>query len=225
MEHALDNPIWQALTGPQAGFALGRGQARRYELAFAPFAAIETDTPAAYRDLAEVTPMGAVGVLFRATEEKALPGWETVNARPLVQMVADRIVPVGALARGAPVLLGNGDDMAGLVERAQPGPFAPRTPELGHYIGYRDDNGLLAMGGERFRLSEFVELSAIAVDASARGLGLGAAVVLHLAHRIVAQGQTPFLHVFPDNPAMALYRQLGFRERTRLWVIWRRRMS
>jgi len=34
----------------------------------------------------------------------------------------------------------------------------------------------------------------------------------------------PFLHVFPENPAAALYRRLGFRERTRLWVIWRRVM-
>ena len=225
MEHALDNPIWQALTGPQAGFALGRGQARRYELAFAPFAAVEENTPAAYADLADIMSPGSVAVLFRATEEPALPGWETVNARPLVQMVADLVVPIGALPHGAPVRLGAADDMQGLVARAQPGPFAERTQEMGHYIGYRGESGLRAMGGERLRLPGYVELSAIAVDSAARGLGMGAAVVLHLAHRIREQGQTPFLHVFPDNPAMVLYQRLGFRERTRLWVIWRRRLA
>ena len=112
--------------------------------------------------------------------------------------------------------------MLGLVEQEKPGPFARRTPELGGYVGYRDGNRLLAMGGHRLRVPGFAEVSAIAVDASARGRGLGAAIVLHLAHGIVARGDTPFLHVFPDNPAMALYQRLGFRERARLWVFWRR---
>ena len=224
MEYALDNPIWHALTGPQSSFALGRGQARRFQPAFAPFAAIEADTPAAYADLAEVVPPGSVAVLFRATEEPALPGWETVQARPLVQMVGDALVPIGNLEHGVPVTLGDGDDMHGLVDRARPGPFAPRTPELGHYIGYRGADGLRARGGERFRLPSQVELSAIAVDSSARGLGRGAPIVLHLAHRILGRGKTPFLHVFPENSAMALYHRLGFRERTRLMVIWRRRL-
>jgi hypothetical protein len=31
-----------------------------------------------------------------------------------------------------------------------------------------------------------------------------------------------FLHVFPDNPAASLYARLGFSERARPWVIWRR---
>jgi GNAT superfamily N-acetyltransferase len=222
--HELDNPIWHALRGPQAGFAVGHGLARRYVPHFAPFAAIEANTPAAYRDLAEIVPPGERAIVFRPTEEPAIPGWETVNARQLVQMVADIVVPIGAQPHEAPDRLGDGDDMHGLVDRAQPGPFATRTPEMGHYIGYRGENGLRAMGGERFRLPNYVELSAIAVDPSARGLGLGASVVLHLAQHVRAQGKTPFLHVFPENPAMALYHRLGFRERRRLWVIWRRRL-
>lgn len=220
----LDNPIWHALTGPQAGYATGSGRARRFIPAFAPFAAIEADTPDAYHDLAAVVPPGDGAVLFRPTEEPALPGWETVWARQLVQMVSEVVVPVGALPHGVPVVLGEGDDMQGLVDRAEPGPFAPRTPEMGHYIGYRGKDRLRAMGGERFRLPNYTELSAIAVDPAARGLGLGAAVILHMAAHVRAQGKTPFLHVFPENPALALYQRLGFRERRRLWVILRRRL-
>ena len=223
-EHELDNPIWHALVGPQAGFALGHGQARRYEPDHAVFAAIEANTAAAYRDLADIVSPGAAVALFRPTEEATPPGWETEFARPLVQMVADIEVPIGALPHGMPVTLGDGDDMHGLVARTEPGPFAPRTPEMGHYIGYRGEGRLRAMGGERLRLPNYVELSAIAVDPAARGLGLGAAVVLHMATYVRARGKTPFLHVFPDNPAMALYHRLGFRERRRLWVIFRRRL-
>jgi len=80
----------------------------------------------------------------------------------------------------------------------------------------------LRWGGERFRLSSYVELSAIAVHPEFRGRGLGAAVTVRLAYAALARGLIPFLHVFPDNPATALYARLGFRERTRLWVVWRR---
>jgi predicted GNAT family acetyltransferase len=78
------------------------------------------------------------------------------------------------------------------------------------------------MGGERFRLPGFVELSAISVHPEARGGGLGTAIVTRLMRLALAQGDVPFLHVFSDNPAVPLYRRLGFRERARLWVIWRR---
>jgi hypothetical protein len=34
---ALDNPVWHALTGPHAHFAIGRGAVRRYPPDIAPF--------------------------------------------------------------------------------------------------------------------------------------------------------------------------------------------
>src|SRR3954447_8234285 len=78
------------------------------------------------------------------------------------------------------------------------------------------------MGGERFRLPGFVELSAICVHPLARGTGLGAAVTAGLMRMAFERGETPFLHVFPENPAVALYARLGFRERARLFVLWHR---
>jgi ribosomal protein S18 acetylase RimI-like enzyme len=65
-----------------------------------------------------------------------------------------------------------------------------------------------------------VELSAIAVHPNARGQGLGTMITARLARAAITPGETPFLHVFPDNPALALYNRLGFRERARLWVLW-----
>jgi ribosomal protein S18 acetylase RimI-like enzyme len=139
-------------------------------------------------------------------------------------MVADTIVTPPGAVHDDPATLGEDDtqDMLDLAEIAKPGPFGPRTCWLGRYIGFRDGGRLVAMGGERFRLPGFVELSAISVHPDAGGRGLGSAITLTLAHQALARGETPFLHVFPDNPAAALYQRLGFRERARLWVIWRR---
>jgi predicted GNAT family acetyltransferase len=96
--------------------------------------------------------------------------------------------------------------MLALAEIAKPGPFGPRTGELGHYVGVRDSGGrLIAMGGERFHLPGYVELSAICVHPDARGKGFGAALTRHLARAALARGEVPFLHVYPNNPAAALY--------------------
>jgi len=43
-----------------------------------------------------------------------------------------------------------------------------------------------------------------------------------VARGAFARGEVPFLHVWPDNPAKALYARIGFRLRTRLWVLARR---
>jgi ribosomal protein S18 acetylase RimI-like enzyme len=224
MRHALDNPVWHALIGPHASFAKGRGLARHYPRDIAPFSAIEEPTGAAYSDLAGDLPTGVEARLFRPSHEPAPEGWETISAHPIIQMVADHIVAPAETIESRPETLAM-DDVGGMLElanAAKPGPFGPRTALLGHYAGYRDGGRLLAMGGERFRLPGFVELSAICVHPDARGHGLGVAITSYLARQVLALGELPFLHVFPDNPAVALYRRLGFQERARLWVIWRR---
>jgi ribosomal protein S18 acetylase RimI-like enzyme len=224
MQHPLDNPVWQALIGPHADLAIGRGLARHYPRDIAPFSAIADATAAAYADLAVDLPAGLEVRLFRAADEPTPVGWETVSARPIIQMIADKIVTPSGAAHDDPATLGE-DDMQhilNLAEAAKPGPFGPRIHLLGGYIGFRDGGRLVAMGGERFRLPGFVELSGISVHPDAGGRGLGSAITLTLARLALARGETPFLHVFPANPAAALYRRLGFRERTRLWVIWRR---
>jgi GNAT superfamily N-acetyltransferase len=227
MTDPLDNPIWHALTGPHGAIAFGRGAARHYPRQMSPFSAIAESTDAAYADLAADLPPGADVRLFRPANEPTPPGWETLGATPFEQMILPAIaapshrLPAEALA----VPLGPEDaaDMLALVELTRPGPFGPRTAELGHYIGVRGANGrLVAMAGERLRLSGHTEISAVCVHPDARGQGLAAALIFRLARAIFARGQVPFLHVFPDNPALDLYSRLGFRQRGTLWVIWRR---
>jgi ribosomal protein S18 acetylase RimI-like enzyme len=227
----LDNPVWHALTGRHARFAVGRGQARHYYLReMAPFSGIADASPAAYADLAVDLPPQTEARLFRPADEPAPPGWETVSARPIVQMIYDgRRLPPPNISDAKIVMLGPTDvsEMLALADAAKPGPFGSGTIDLGTYVGVRQarTGQLIAMGGERFRIDGYVELSAIAVHPDARGRGLGKAITNHLAHAAITRSETPFLHVFPDNPALALYDRLGFCERARLWVLWRRPVS
>ena len=103
--------------------------------------------------------------------------------------------------------------MLALVERTRPGPFLPRTIELGTYLGVRDDGVLVAMAGERLHPPGWTEISAVCTDPAARGRGLATRLVRALVHGIRARGEQPFLHAAADNPAIGLYESLGFRHR------------
>ncbi|HTP82019.1 MAG TPA: GNAT family N-acetyltransferase [Alphaproteobacteria bacterium] len=220
---ALDNPVWSALTGPHAAFAIGRGLARHYPRAVVPFSAVAEASEAAYADLAADLPAGVEARLFRPAEEPLPAGWESVSARPIVQMVAEG--RGGAGGDDAEIVLLHPADMLemlDLVAATKPGPFEHRTIEMGRYVGIRRDGKLVAMAGERLRLPGHVEISAICTHPDARGQGLAARLTRHLMNAIVAEGSLPFLHVYADSPAMPLYERLGFRPRTTMWVLWRR---
>ena len=225
MATPLDNPIWHALIGPHARYAIGHGTARRYPPEIAPFAAIAEPSAAAYADLAADLPPDANVMLLHPKDEPLPEGLTAGDARLLEQMVlaSNHPLPERPPVRIVPLGPEDAADMLALVDIAKPGPFAARTVELGGYAGVRDQNGqLIAMAGERLRLPGFVELSAVCVHPDARGLGLGAALSLHVIRAALARGETPFLHVWPDNPAKALYSRIGFRLRAKLWALFRR---
>ena len=104
MSDYLDNPVWHALVGPHARFALGRGQAWHYPRDMAPFSAIANDTDAAYADLASHLPPDVEVDLFRLSYEPLPSGWTKIDAFPMLQMIMARL-PVDTCIGPAPVKL------------------------------------------------------------------------------------------------------------------------
>jgi predicted GNAT family acetyltransferase len=107
-------------------------------------------------------------------------------------------------------------DMLELIGRTKPGPFLPRTIELGDYLGIRRDGVLVAMAGERLHPPGWTEISAVCTDEEYRGQGLATRLVNAVGAGIVARGDTPFLHASSLNTnAIRLYEELGFSVRRR----------
>jgi ribosomal protein S18 acetylase RimI-like enzyme len=138
--------------------------------------------------------------------------WVPTFELDVVQMVlegdiADRRVPDH-------VVLGPADvaEMTDLVTRTEPGPWRPRTIELGGYVGVRDAPALVAMAGERMRPPGFTEISAVCTDPAYRGRGLAGGLTRVVARAIAARGERPMLHASATNEsAVRLYETLGFR--------------
>jgi predicted GNAT family acetyltransferase len=106
--------------------------------------------------------------------------------------------------------------MLTLTKLTEPGPFFPRTIELGSYLGIFDAGSLVAMAGERMHLSGFTEVSAVCTHPDFTGRGYGAALMSAVIAGIIDRRETPFLHVRVGNPAVGLYQKLGFKVRAQL---------
>jgi predicted GNAT family acetyltransferase len=216
---ALDRPIWAALTSSHAALAEGGVLARRYPADVAPFAALSDTGPANFEALRALIPAGGRVVMFTVNEITPPQGFEIHLAATGYQMVLTTAL---VTANNADIIALNRSDvpaMLHLVELTKPGPFGSRTHELGNYIGLRIGGELVAMAGERMRLTGYVEISAVCVHPAHRGKGYGRILISALAQAIVERGDIPMLHVFTDNgPAIALYDRLGFAIRRRLHV-------
>ena len=217
--HPLDAVIWRALTSVQESLAEGDERARRYPAAIAPFAATVDTEPASFRSLLALVGGDDQIALF-TTEEVQPPSAFSVVRRASVDQMALEDVGACTAQPGAPIVplgLADGPEMRALANLTEPGPFGPRTIELGRYIGIRRQGTLVAMAGERMRLDGFTEISAVSVEPAYRGHGFAAELVRSLASSIAAQSEIPFLHVFSSNhAAIALYRKLGFTLRRRV---------
>ncbi|GAB3893673.1 GNAT family N-acetyltransferase [Microbispora bryophytorum] len=211
----LDNPVWASLTGPHARFAERHGSALRYPDDVSPFFALPDDPgPADWSDLAALAGPGAT-VPVTGEVAAAPDGWEVVAHGGGVQLVGDDVVP----ARDDEAVRLQASDvpeMLDLVARAQPGPFRPRTIEMGVYLGIRRRGALVAMAGERLHPPGWTEISAVCTDPAFRRRGLASRLVLAVAAGIRARGETPFLHAAANNTtAIRVYETLGFHLRRR----------
>ncbi|MGH9516508.1 MAG: GNAT family N-acetyltransferase [Terriglobales bacterium] len=214
--NSLDNPIWFALTTEHESLALSCGSARRYPKAVSPFTALLKPTPGAFADLrALVRPEERVA-LFTANPVDVPKSWQVEVARWIEQMTGETLVAAQPI-QSLPLSPADVPEMLALTAATEPGPFLPRTIEMGRYFGIRSDDGrLAAMAGERLRLSGFTEISAVCTHPDFRGRGYAKALVSMLAAKIMAEGRMPFLHVNPDNAAKVVYEKIGFQVRTRI---------
>ncbi|MDW4571774.1 GNAT family N-acetyltransferase [Microbacterium sp. M3] len=212
----LDNPAWHSLTGPHAGFAEGNDLVRRYPEDVAPFVAVRTwsdpDVWDALRDL--VGPGAPVGL---SAAERPFPvDWEDLGGGEGVQLVETEALQPRPDEEA--VVLGADDvaDMLAIVERNQPGPFRPRTHELGRYVGIRRDGRLVAMAGERLHPQGWTEISAVSTDTAYRRQGLASRLVLDVAFHIQERGDRALMHAAASNVnAIRAYERLGFALRRR----------
>jgi predicted GNAT family acetyltransferase len=213
--HLLDNPVWYALSTEQAYLAQGNALARRFPRDVSPFAALSDQSPAAYQALASVLAGDAAALALDA--KPVLPaGWAIQFNLEMCQMVLEAPIPPQPKQLFQELTEEDVPAMLALTKLTEPGPFLPRTIELGSYFGIFNAGSLVAMAGERMHLPGFTEVSAVCTHPDFTGRGYGRALMSAVIAGIVNRGETPFLHVRVGNPAVGLYQKLAFKVRAQL---------
>ena len=216
--HPLDRPVWHALTTRQANLAQGDALALRLAPEYGPFAASVDGSATSLKRLADLVPEQDEIWLVETDEVPIPPGTIVRRRADLTQMIAPRIVSTVAEFPIVSLTEADAPEMRALATLTAPGPFLSHTHLLGDFLGVKIDGRLVAMAGERMKPEGFTEVSAVCTHPDWRGRGYAAGLMRRVADKIVAKGETPFLHVYPSNTgAIALYEALGF--------IFRRRMT
>jgi GNAT superfamily N-acetyltransferase len=208
----LDNIFWNALAGAQAHFAVGTDRARRFAPGFSPIVGFaEQQRP----DFEALRPFCAPGEHFYCDgwSGPVPTGWTIDAEATMFKMVWDAPMPADDAAPDAvPLAPEHYPQALALATLTNPGPFGPRTPELGEYFGLFEGGRLVAMAGERTEAGPMREVSGVCTHPDYQGRGLAKQLIGKLIRRHMARGDTSFLHVMRANPAHQLYLDMGFED-------------
>ena len=212
MKQLLDNIVWHTLSGPHASYSAGASEARRYASGFSPIVGFANPKDP---NVGALTPFCEPGEHFYSDgwSGPCPAGWQIDTESTMLKMIWEAELPASDEALDA-VQLGreHAAQALDLATLTRPGPFGPRTIELGDYFGYFKGGRLIAMAGERMCAGVFHEISGVCTHADFQGRGLARRLMLKLIRRQMQRGKIPFLHVMSDNiHARRLYERMGFR--------------
>ena len=219
MDHVLDNPAWSALTSGNKHLANGSGQALYFDKEVSPFAALEENTPANFQHLYQLIGHNDP-VIFISPEEIAIPPpWTVLQSVHGLQMIYNNAIGLDDVkCEMAPLTTQHVPQMLELTKLTNPGPFASRTIDFGHYVGFFEGGKLVAMAGQRLHAFQYCEISAVCTHPDHTGKGYARQLLQYHVNRILKENSVPFLHVRNDNArAIKIYEDLGFSVRKDIW--------
>jgi len=216
MELKLDNPVWYALGESHQKFAIDYHGTKFYHPDYCPFGGfLQAETTAACIDkYSELTPgFYVVGDepahSAKVNLVKNLVCLQMVLARPVDLEISSEIVELNEPKEK--------EALFELVNLVQPGYFRSKTSDLGTYYGVFRDGGLMAVTGERMKMNQYTEVSAVVTHPAHTGKGYAKQLVAYTSSMIFKEGKIPFLHVAETNTgAIALYEKLGFVTRRKI---------
>lgn len=218
MQHVLDNPAWSALITGNSALANGNNAVKYFDKEVSPFVGFRENSDADFQTLYNLLPHdGPVG--FVSKVERILPEqWEVVQYIKCLQMVyGGDAIPNVDHSNLVPLTDAHIPQMLALTRLTNPGPFAQKTINFGHYYGVFDSDKLVAMAGQRMNPVPYAEISAVCTHPDYLGKGYAKKLLQFHINRVITAGEIPMLHVRYDNDrAIHVYENIGFKKRREL---------
>jgi ribosomal protein S18 acetylase RimI-like enzyme len=212
----LDSSVWHSLNETHGNFSINYENLKCYQPDVCPFGGyvssnIDLEEIACYAKL--------ISNFFIVGDKPIFPESLSLKNEMVCQQmimegntsgvdIAEEIIKLNGQYEGA---------LFRLVNLVQPGYFKNKTSQSGDYYGIFQNGELVAAAGERMKMDDFVEVSAIVTHPEHTGKGYAKQLTAHVINKILDQHKLPYLHVAESNTvAIGLYRKLGFKIRRKI---------
>lgn len=207
----LNNIMWRCLFGSQKDLSIGDNNVRRFKSGISELVGFrDSENP----DLDGLARISTAGDNFYSVDwDTAItPGWTVLQQTRADQMVWQLDSALPPKIEIVSLDKSHVAQMLMLIELTQPGPFQPKTIEMGEYFGVFDDGVLVAMAGERLFAYPLREISGVCTRPGYEGRGFARNLMQLLIARQLNRNEMPFLHVVEANVnARRIYEKMGFK--------------
>ncbi|MEO1259877.1 MAG: GNAT family N-acetyltransferase [Bacteroidota bacterium] len=211
----LDNPAHNSLVEAHQNFAIGNNELKLYRPNVCTFGGIKMeDNPSDIFDpyILPGQPFFIIGkkpnLPAHIVLEKEIVCLQMVCAVPVKMAFTEKIILLKKEHHGV---------LFELINLVQPGYFQKETPLMGDYFGIFKNGQLVAVAGERMRMFDYTEISAVVTRPGFTGKGFAKQLVAHTVNKNFAENKIPYLHVVESNVgAIKLYHKLGFATRRKI---------
>jgi len=219
-ESKLDNPVWNSLSETHGGFVLDYGNTKFYHPDYCPFGGFINS-----QSTLEASNQYSVATdnFFIVGEKPEISNsLKIVKELVCLQMIIYNKIELSITDTIIKLTEEHNDKLVHLVNLVQPGYFKNKTASLGNYYGIFKEDQLVAITGERMKMNDFTEVSAIITHPDHIGKGYAKQLIAHCVNNIFSENKIPYLHVVESNiGAIGLYEKLGFvtRRKMSFWNI------
>jgi len=206
------------MNSANSNLALGNDRVKFFPEEVGPFGGLKNYDAQSFRELFDLIPPQRIVVIPFNQPLKIPAYWKVIDTVKALQMIFNNPTPAPGDNPGiVPLEKEHVPQMIALTQLTHPGPFFKRTIEFGNYKGIFNSGELIAMAGQRMHANEYIEISAVCTHPDHTGKGYARMLVYDQVHKIMAEGNIPFLHVRADNEhAIKLYKHLGFSVRNEM---------
>ncbi|CAN5590192.1 GNAT family N-acetyltransferase [soil metagenome] len=214
-DNKLDNPVWHSLSETHQKFSVDYEGIKFYHPDYCPFGGFNTTENIStyiteYSKLADN--------FFVVGDKPELPNFVALKKELVcLQMIIHDKIDIEIKDNITELSNEHTAALFELVTLVQPGYFKKQTAILGSYFGIFKNGQLISVTGERMKMNNFVEVSAIVTHPDHKGQGYAKQLIAHTVNNILNQSKTPYLHVAETNiDAIRLYKKLGFTTRRKM---------
>jgi len=215
MYEKLDNPVWHSLSETHKDLSIDYHNIKFYQPAYCPFGGFIDNNNVASR-IDEYSKL--INNLFVVGEKPFFSNKLFLKKELIcVQMVLEKKTEAGIEEDLIKLDNAFSGALSSLVNEVQPGYFKKKTNLMGDYFGIVKDGKLVAVTGERMKMKNFTEVSAVVTHPFYTGKGYARQLVGHTVNKIFDENKIPYLHVAETNlGAIRLYEKLGFTTRRKI---------